>query len=358
MRTVAVERACAAFEAWLAPRLGAEIALDETRVAFDATGWSVTCRARAPGAELALRIAGDGRLTVAGASAWRTAIEARVERAGALEAARALRGAVGPQRPRREPLTGARARVLFGDEGALIAGTVDAFARAYGAPLEAVWLEGDETPSLGFPPVVEQQEVLLHAPPPFRQDAHTVAYLEDLGFAVDARDRVAIVPLPRALARRRARLGVDGGLAPALREVPRVGYSPRAWLAAIASEAALPINVHGALAHALSRALALPLHPSQRARLNDHFHALGHDVGVHALALHRVPAARLAELRRLARVALARGRARQAATFFEGRLTRACVETWARVAEPRDFEPAFEDVYPTLRTELATIAHA
>lgn len=354
MRSTAVDEACARFEAWLEPRLGPSLELVDTRVAFDATGWSITCRARAPDAELELRLGDGGAFTVGGPSAWRAALAGRVE--GAAEAAAALRREVMPRAPRREPLTGARARALLGAEGALLSDTIDAFARGYGAPLEAVWLEGDAAPSIGFPPVVTGQEVLMYAPPPFRQDARGAAYLEDLGFAVDARERVFAVPTPSAFARRRARLGIDGGLRPELRVLHGTLYSARAWLAAIAG-GAFPINVHGAVARVLARAARLPLHASHRAKLHNHFHALGHDMGMHALAMHRVPRARMAELRRLARVAIARGRARPAASFFEERLTRACVDAWAAVRAPGDFEARFEGAYGELRRELAEIAH-
>ncbi|MEZ4335584.1 MAG: hypothetical protein R3B82_03060 [Sandaracinaceae bacterium] len=361
MRSAAIETACDRFEAWLGPQLGPEVELLDTRVAFDATGWSVRCRARVPDAELELRLA-EGpslespSLTVGGPGHWRAALDGRVDLARATDAVSHLRRAVAPQAPRREPLDGARARALLGAEGALLADTIDAFARAYGAPLEAVWLEGDDTPSIGFPPVVTDQEVLMYAPPPFRQDAHTVAYVEDLGFAVDARDRVHVVPVPSAFARRRRRLGVDGGLRPELRVLFGALYSPRAWLASIA-RGVFPMNVHGGVAGTLARASRLPLTRSHRQKVNNHFHALGHDMGMHALAMHRVPSARMAELRRLARVALRRGRARPAASFFEERLTRACVETWARTARPEDFEARFDERYPALRAELARIAH-
>ncbi len=356
MRSAAIDRACGHFEAWLGEALGPEVELFDTRVGFDATGWSVRCRARVADAELDLRLAEGQGLTVGGPGRWRAALDGRVDPARAADEAGALRRAVAPRSAHREPLDGAAARRLLGAEGALLADTVDAFARCYGAPLEAVWLEGDEAPSVGFPPVVTDQEVLMYAPPPFRQDAHTIAYLEDLGFAVDARDRVFAVPVPSAFARRRARLGVDGGLAPELRVLRGALYSPRAWLGEIA-RGVFPMNVHGGVARLLASVSRGPMLASHRRKLHNHFHALGHDMGMHALAMHRVPRARMAELRRLARVALARGRAKPAASFFEERLTRACVETWARTARPEAFEARFDEGFEPLRAELARLAH-
>ncbi|MCB9595965.1 MAG: hypothetical protein H6719_24810 [Sandaracinaceae bacterium] len=356
MRTEAIERACGRFEAWLAPRLGPAVDVTGTRVAFDATGWSVSCRAVTPDGALDLRLGDRQRWQLGGPAAARAALEARLDDARVADAVTRLRDEVGPQRPRREPLTAPRARALLGEDGARLADTVDAFARYYGQPLEAVWLDGDDTPSVGYPPVVTDQELLMYAPPPFRQDAHMVAYVEDLGFAVDPRDRVFAVPVPSVFERRRARLGVEGGLRPELQVLRATLYSPRAWLTQIA-RGVFPMNVHGRLSRGLAAARRLPLHRSQRAKLNNHFHALGHDMGIHTLAMHRVPWRRMAELRRLARVALSRGRARAAASFFEERLTRACVDTWAEATAPADFEPRFASAFPALRAELARIAH-
>ena len=371
MRTAAIDEACGRFEATLSPRLGPALDLSDTRVTFDTKAWSVRCRADTPSGPLELRIAAPRRegdtlsWQLSGepdrAARWRSELDERLAGAGSASVAAAvdvLRRDVAPREPAHSPLTGSIARATLGEDGALLAASVDAFGRYYGEPLVAVALAGDDAPSVGFPPVVRDQELLMYAPPPFRQDARTRAYLEDLGFAIDKRHRVFAVPTPRVFSRRGARLGVSGGLRPELRVLRATLFSPRAWLSAII-EGVFPINVHAVIANALARlGHRAPLHPSQHEKLNNHFHALGHDMGIHTLAMHRVGKGQMAELRRLARVARGRGRAGPAARFFEERLTRACVDTWAELEHPDEFSRAFGPTFQVLRAELARIAHA
>jgi len=376
VRTAAIDAACGRFEATLAGHLAPALALRDTRVTTDPHGWRVRLRADSPDGPLELSIApprapGE-RLTwslAGGSGALREALGAPLGADAVADGVGSLRDAVARGEPRRAPL---EARWL-GEDGPPLAPWIDAYARAYGVALEAVWLEGDETPSVGLPAALDDQAVLLHAPPSFREDARMIAYLEDLGFAVDARDRVSVVPLPRGFARRYARLIAarpppardrrEGrsprepgahrpALVPELRRVRAKVFSPRDWLRAVAG-GVLPINVHGAISHLVATARRAPLPRSVTASMDDHLHALGHDVGVHALALHRVPPRRMAALRRLARVALGRGRATAAASFFEERLTRACTELWASARRPEDFEAAYESVHDELATELA-----
>lgn len=385
MRTAAIDAALGRFAAAVELRLGPDVEVLGTSASRDPHGWSVRCDARAGARPLEVRLVHRGdaprgdaprgdapggapgahphpRLTlrVTGEPAEGRALRGRLD----ARATDALTDALGallrdlePRAARSEPLDGARARALLGHDGALLAPCIDAFRRHYGEPLRAVFLEGDDAPSIAFPDVASTQAVFMHAPPPFREDVRMRAYLADLGFEVDAGARVSTVPVPSAFARRRARLGLAGdGLRPALVPHTPVVISPSGWLGHIA-RGVLPINVHGALAHALSRPLrrlSVRLSGSLRARWNNHFHALGHDMGLHALAMHRIGAAQLAQLRALASQALVRGRrsARRAASFFEERLTRACCDLWIDVRHPDRFEEAFGRALPSLLGEL------
>lgn len=358
------------FAAVLAPRLGPAWAVRDTRVSFDSTGWSVRCDATADGAPVVLLMSpphASGQVRHPGFTlgvvdgAPRAPLEPAACDAVA-EALAELRRRVRPEPAPSEPLDGRRARVLLGADGARLAPSIDAFRRHYGEPLRAVFLGGDRAPSIAFPPVAPEQELLMYAPPPFREDARMAAYLADLGFAVDARGRISTVPTPAAFARRRRRLSIDAeGLRPALRPSTEALFSPRAWLSQIA-DGVLPINVHGRLSHALTapaRAISVRLHRELRAYWNNHFHALGHDMGMHSLTMHRVPSAAMARMRAVAVEALRRGRApsRRVATFFEERLTRTCHERWAEVTRPEGFARAFDAAAPALFDALNRELH-
>lgn len=289
--------------------------------------------------------AGDERFE-AHPGGWRSRAPIDEETRAALDG---LREALRVTPPRSEALDRRSATRLLGEDGPRLAETVEAFAECYGQPLVAVFLEGDPVPSIRFPAVAPEQELLMYAPPPFREDARMQAYLLDLGFEVDRGCRVSTVPLPASFARRRARLEARGGLRPELVPLRWPLFSPAAWLREVA-RGVIPVNVNGRLGGWLARLARLPVPGATRAYLNNHFHALGHDVGLHGLALHRVPAPAMAELRRLARGARS---VERAARFFEETLTRACVDLWAEVRRPEEFAPRFERAFGGLRRELA-----
>ncbi|HJL04172.1 MAG TPA: hypothetical protein RMH85_18060 [Polyangiaceae bacterium LLY-WYZ-15_(1-7)] len=303
------------------------------------------------------------------------------EAPGAGEAARALRARLGgrasepvaaalaayweaaraPTRGRREALDGARAAALFAGEGALLAPWVDAFAAHYGRPLGLWWPERGEAgrPSLAFPDVAPEQSVFLRAPAVFANDARGRAYLADLGYGVDAGGKIAIVPLPADFARRRAALGQRGGFDARLVPAPVALFSGRRWLRDLAG-GVLPINLYGRRAYALTRrprALSTRLHPTFVRKWHTHFHALGHDMSLHALGWHRIGVAArealLAEARRTLGLGLrARRAAARAAIFFEERLTRTCAELWMELDAPDAFEARFDAALPTLLAAL------
>lgn len=92
---------------------------------------------------------------------------------------------------------------------------------------------------------------------------------------------------------------------------------------------------------------------------------LVHDIGLHALALHAVPAEAWDEL---VAMAVDRVRARPASvlrgrrgvlgrlgTFFEGSVTTHCWHTWHAVDEPEDFATEFASHFQMLREELSQL---
>lgn len=366
MRTAEIDAALRRFEVSLGAQLAPAIrSVRGARLSIDGGGASIACEGATESGACAIRIARPGADAgprssgiVVHAGAARVGASARLE-AIALAVDVLVEAARRPREPRCEPLDGARARALWGEEGALLAPGIDAFRAHYGAAPHAVFLDGDEAPSIALPDVAGEQGVLLHAPPPFREDARMRAYVEDLGFAIDARDRVSTVPLPSSFARRRARLGAQGGFAPVLVPWRLALIAPSRWLARLA-RGVLPINVRGRASYALSapaRALGRAV-PSIRAAWNTHFFALAHDMGLHALAMHRIGEGAMTALRGLAERALARGAgaAARAAAFFEERLTRACCDLWVDVRDPDAFAARFDAVLPGLVGELRASA--
>ncbi|HJK90484.1 MAG TPA: hypothetical protein RMH26_07055, partial [Polyangiaceae bacterium LLY-WYZ-15_(1-7)] len=223
------------------------------------------------------------------------------------------------------------------------------------------WPERGEAgrPSLAFPDVAPEQSVFLRAPAVFANDARGRAYLADLGYGVDAGGKIAIVPLPADFARRRAALGQRGGFDARLVPAPVALFSGRRWLRDLAG-GVLPINLYGRRAYALTRrprALSTRLHPTFVRKWHTHFHALGHDMSLHALGWHRIGVAArealLAEARRTLGLGLrARRAAARAAIFFEERLTRTCAELWMELDAPDAFEARFDAALPTLLAAL------
>lgn len=364
MRTAVIEAACHRFDGALSSRLGGSIVVRTSNVSFDSQGWTVLVRASTSRGRVDLRLAeshpapfawsihGPPELVARVRPAFRQALE---DSSAVTDGLRSLRRDVAPREHSGEPLTDARASGLFGADGALFGESIDVFARHYGTPLQAVRLSDDELPSIRFPVVAPEQGLLMRAPRPFRRDAYTIGYLEDLGFLVDADGWVATVPLPAVFARRRSRLEQRGGLRPELRRLRTTLFSARAWLSEIVG-GVLPVNVNGSLGRGLAAAArTLPIPSSTRAYLNNHFNALGHDLGLHGLAWHRIPRGQMAELRRLARVGLTRGRrvSLSVAGWFEERLTAASLESWAEAATPTEFEDRFATRFPALRYALA-----
>ena len=367
VRTAVIDQACERFRSQLGGRLGQTFVVGTPRVAFDSVGRHVRTSIQTPRGTLRVRMSsqepvgrrfswdlhGDRELVQRFGEELPTGPEVQTA-ALADELCRQVQ----PLRHTADVL-GPEAMRALGDEGAQLAPAFEAFSSHYGVPVGSLCLPGDPAPSIAYPHVTDQ-EVLLYAPPPFREDAHMAAYLEDLGFAVDRHHRVFAVPLPSVFLRRLGHLAAGGGLRPELRRLRATLFSASDWLMEIAA-GVFPINVDGTVSRLLGRfGRRFALHRSQQEKLHTHFHALGHDMGIHTLAMHRVPAPRMRELRRLASVALRRGgRApREAADFFENDLTRACAETWSEVDRPAAFEACFEDRFFELSAALRERVYA
>lgn len=238
-------------------------------------------------------------------------------------------------------------------EGALLAPWTSAYAAHYGLPLRLKATPSQ--PSVAFPDLRLAQSLFLRAPAAFTEWARGRAYLQDLGMDVGPSGYVDVVPTPAEFRRRVRALGLPEPLRPTFAPDPALVIPPARWLAHLRRRR-LPIHLRAEWKYRLgapAREVMHRVYAPWRVKWHTHFHAFGHDMSLHGLALHRLPAAALEAL--LERAGRARGRGvRAAADFFETTLTRRCVELWREVDEPEAFADAFERVFPELERALET----
>ncbi len=230
-------------------------------------------------------------------------------------------------------------------EGGVLRQVARAFERHYRVPLRALDL-GRDAPSVFFPQVAPGQNLFLRAPRSF-DDVRMRAYVRDLGFEVREGD-LRVVPLPSSFEAR------EGGLVPRFVERAPVMLSPSRWVKSVVS-GTLPINIRfereSRLLHRVARVSARAS-DALDAMWNTHFCALGHDMSLHAFAMHRLGAEEWDPLRAALRAALRLGRAKEAADFVEGAFTRGCVDLWNDVGTPEDWDTAFARRVDSWMTEL------
>lgn len=218
-------------------------------------------------------------------------------------------------------------------DGSVLGQVARAFERHYRVPLRALDLARD-IPSIVFPQVAPGQNLFLRAPRSF-DDLRMRAHVRDLGFDVRDGD-LRVVPLPSSFEPN------EGGLVPRFVERAPVMLSPARWVRSVVS-GTLPINTRfdgDSLLHRIARASARAS-GSLDAMWNTHFCALGHDMSLHAFAMHRLGAEEWDPLRAALRAALRLGRAKEAADFVEGTLTRHCVRLWNEATSPEDWDVRF-----------------
>ncbi len=276
---------------------------------------------------------------------WATALERTTpsKRDALADALTTLRRETRLAPPAPEPLD-AHSIDAFGDEASLIRPLLDSYRDHYGRGLELVrWPSGP--PSILFPDVVQEQSVFATVSVPFAEDVRMRAYLRDLGYGLLGR-KMRLVPTPAAFRARRAAVGLGAsGFAARLIRARIPVLRTRPWLVGLA-EGTFTVNLRSARLNRwtrLTREIGRRLHPELAAMWHTHFHALGHDMGLHVFALHRIPESGMADLKARARRA-AQGRRRNAlstAAFFEGELTRRCVDIWDKLAHPAEFAARF-----------------
>ncbi|MFO7564878.1 MAG: hypothetical protein R6X02_19695 [Enhygromyxa sp.] len=242
----------------------------------------------------------------------------------------------------------------------------DAYQRLYGARPEAVAVSVDGQPIAG---------ISIHYPRPRNARVPNSAslystslriahrrrmrrYFASLGYLFDEDAVLRTVPTPTTYARSIADRRERAAIRPRL--IAGVGASlrPIHW-GALVRRNLLPVSVAPSWAVAVhQRTRELPL----LDRIPCDVGMLPHDMGLHAAALHAVPATAWDELRELA-LARVRGRPLQVlagpwgllarlAVFFEGPITTRCWKAWQEADEPEDFERCFAPHLRELLDEL------
>ena len=238
----------------------------------------------------------------------------------------------------------------LGGEASLLAPLAHAYREHYGESISLVrWRSGP--PSLLFPDVVPEQSLFLHGSEHLARDARFAAYLHDLGYGM-IEGKLRLVPTPAGFADRRRTMGLDGrGFEPRLMLARSPVLSSRTWLRSL-GEGIFPINLRGRLAYRLTRPareVGRRLHPEVATMWHTHFHALGHDMSLHVFGMHRLEQRHTRELIARAAKAARAPRPRSAVTvagFFEGDLTRHCVQVWNRIDRPDAFELQVDEGLP------------
>jgi hypothetical protein len=239
----------------------------------------------------------------------------------------------------------------LGEEGPLLEPLAQAYREHYGESIALVrWPSGP--PSLLFPDVVPRQSLFLHGSSHLARDVRFTAYLRDLGYGMRG-GKLRLVPTPAAFVARREALGLaERGFEPRLRWARSPVLSSRVWLRSI-GEGVFPINLRGALAYRLTRPtreLGRRLHREVATMWHTHFHALGHDMSLHVFGMHRLAprhTRRLTEGAADAARSLDPRRPVTVAGYFEGDLTRHCVQVWNRIRTPEAFERGVDDGLPS-----------
>lgn len=185
-----------------------------------------------------------------------------------------------------------------------------------------------------------------------------------LGFVFDDDAYLRTVPTPTTYARALAGHDELARVRPRLIANHRSTLWHVAW-AILVSRNVLPISVapaHAALRHSLvSRLRSQVSRSSGPSMIQCDVGMPGHDMGVHAAALHAVPRAAWDELLALA---IERARARplgllghegvltRLAVFFEGPVTKGCWQAWYEADEPSEFAGCYARQHPAIVDEL------
>jgi hypothetical protein len=248
----------------------------------------------------------------------------------------------------------------LGAEWAALRGSLRAWERRVGRAPRVLEIAPDAH-AIGFPDPSTHAHLpggyWWSAPRSFLERRAFRDYLAGLGFRADADGVVRTVPTPASFMRLAARQGLPApALVPVLRETWRPSLPGRRWLSFVL-RGELPINVLPERLYTLYLATGrTPLRWIDLGLQVTDLGELAHDMGVHVLAMHRLPRSFLDDLRGWTRARLG-GASRRAVEglvgLFEGELTRACQETWQGLDAPGEFEAAFQARRPELEERLA-----
>ncbi|MEM9194262.1 MAG: hypothetical protein AAGF12_34115 [Myxococcota bacterium] len=278
----------------------------------------------------------------------------------ALRAKKAEVPYTGPTPPDPQRFFGADApRSALGPEEHVLAPFLDAYRAFFRVPIALRWVLGpDRRPvavSLAFPRL-SRHDTFLSAPRKFRDDGRFADAFGCLGFLTDEDYDVRTVPTPRSY-RILSRLYGFGasGYRPELHPRRTPFVPARTWYREVLGGRFL-LNVGTPAFYRVGRpglVARIPWAPPVSGFWDGHLHQLAHDLGMHVLLTHRIPARVVRRLGNLARVhGVGRAAAQSYGMFFEEDLTHHARETWAEVDSPAAFGGAFEARLPTLEQAL------
>lgn len=172
-------------------------------------------------------------------------------------------------------------------------------------------------------------------------------HLASLGFFVDDDGVVRTVPTPRSFDRLMSAAGLaNRGYRAELVRTVSASMPTAEWLELVIS-GKFPINVASPVFHVLSQISSLlPFKALSRFRVETaDIGLLVHDLGVHVLATHLLPADDVHAIGdRIRRAGRLEARALdRVGTFFEGDLTRYCQTLWRRARSPEEFDAAHQE---------------
>jgi hypothetical protein len=256
---------------------------------------------------------------------------------------------------------------LVGDpDRALLLRDFDAYERLYGVRpgVFVVHVQGEAVPGVSVHyPAARNGRVPNSAAvyPAARRVAHRRRmrrYFGHLGCSFDVQGCPRTVPTPTTYARALAGRGGLARVRPKMIAGVSASLRPVHW-GVLVRRSLLPVSVAPPWSVEIHRRIR---DVELLANIPCDVGMLVHDMGLHALALHAVPAEAWDELLRRA---FERVRARpwsvlagpfgllaRLASFFEGPVTTHCWKAWQEADEPEDFERCFAPHFDALRDEL------
>lgn len=272
---------------------------------------------------------------------------------------------VDPPAPQRERLDRDRAAAELGAEWPLLRDWL-AFAERFGERGPQVWLQTKPAPAvlLQMPQVPAKLQsayrFLLRLDNGIGDGRHLPDWMAQLGFAADASGELTTVPTPASFARLVAdQTGRPPAIAPQLQPMAWFLAWERPWLQAMCAGVAAinmpPAGFYAAIAHSRLPNWA-PLLGGLRRGMHGLLLVPAHDLTLHCVLQHRIPAADLAIFGAEIAASLVEHRGPYApkplCNFFEDDLSEHCQALWRRCETARDFDVLWPAALPKLRAAL------